>query len=309
MCSLLEGVGCALCALLALKLGLFLINAFNFLGNLWRIDLNKIAKGKWAVVTGATDGIGKAYARVLAQRGLNIVLVSRSMAKLKETAIQIQSEFQVNVQVIDIDFAHDSDSVYVERLSKFIKELEIMVLVNNVGMSYEHPEEFLEIDGGETVEKNILAVNVTSMNALTRLILPEMASRGTGVIINVSSFSGLCATPLLTVYSASKAYVIKLTQGLEMEYRKKGITFQCLTPAWVTSKMSKVKKSSFLIPTPETYVESALGRLGVQSMTTGYWAHEIFAALFNSLPESLLTYATYNVLNKQRAKAHKKKNM
>lgn len=99
--------------------------------------------GSWAVVTGATDGIGKGFAQQLAKQGLNLVLVSRSLDKLTTVAREIEEKFDVKTKVVDIDFTVDRDAQ--SRLETETKDLNVGVLINNVGVSYDHPEYFLQI--------------------------------------------------------------------------------------------------------------------------------------------------------------------
>ncbi|KAE8606274.1 hypothetical protein XENTR_v10010654 [Xenopus tropicalis] len=180
--------------------------------------------GKWAVVTGATDGIGKAYAEELAKRGMNIVLISRSPEKLEEVAKQIKEKFKVETKIIAADFGKPTE-IY-GRIESGLRDLEIGVLVNNVGVSYEHPEYFLEIPDLENTLDKMININITSVCQMTRLVLPGMLGRGRGVILNISSASGMYPVPLLTVYSATKAFVDFFSRGLQAEYRSKGVTVQ-----------------------------------------------------------------------------------
>ena len=95
-------------------------------------------------------------------------------------------------------------------------------------MSYEHPKEFLELES--TYVDNLVNVNIVSLNVMTRIVLPQMVERQQGAIINISSLSAAFPTPLLTVYAGSKSYVDLFSQGLNREYRSKGITVQCIMP-------------------------------------------------------------------------------
>ncbi|XP_073948262.1 very-long-chain 3-oxoacyl-CoA reductase-like [Choristoneura fumiferana] len=239
--------------------------------------VNKVdfkSKGKWALVTGCTDGIGKQYARQLAARGCDIVLVSRSMDKLRATAEEIEKEFKVSTKIIQADFC-EGEEIYAT-IAKEITDLEIGTLVNNVGISYSYPEYFLDVPDWEKVMSNLIKANVASVTRMTGLALPGMVKRGKGVIINIGSASSIIPSPLLTVYAASKAYVDKFTEGLDMEYRKKGIICQCVMPGFVCTTMSGIRRSTFFAPTAEAFVKSAISLVGTVSRTTGYLPHAIF---------------------------------
>jgi len=262
--------------------------------------------GKWALVTGSTDGIGKAYAFNLARQGLNIILVSRSPYKLQNVAAEIEQKYSgIKTKIIEVDFSKEDATSYIPKIEDSIKDLEIGVLVNNVGISYEHPSEYLELDS--TYVDNLINVNIGSINVMTRIVLPQMVERKNGAIINISSLSAAFPTPLLTVYAGSKSYVDLFSQGLNREYGPKGITVQCILPGHVVSNMSKIRRSSINVPTPDIFVRSALSRLGIDARTTGYWAHDVMLWFIECVPKNLLTSIVHGQMKGLRARALKKK--
>ncbi|KAJ3595852.1 hypothetical protein NHX12_002265 [Muraenolepis orangiensis] len=211
--------------------------------------------GKWAVVTGATDGIGKAYADELARRGFSMMLISRSQEKLDDVARSIEDQFKVETRVIAADF---SEADIYARIEAELAGLEIGVLVNNVGVSYSCPEYFLQIPDLENFITYMINVNITSMCQMTRLVLPRMAERSKGVILNISSASAMYPVPLLTVYSASKVFADYFSRGLQEEYKRRGVIIQSVLPFFVATKMTRIRKPTFDKPTPERYVASEL---------------------------------------------------
>jgi len=241
---------------------------------------------------------------------MNIVLVSRTQSKLDLTASEISKKFpSAQVKTIAVDFVNDDETTYRLKIAREIEDLEISVLVNNVGLSYEFPAPYLEIEGG-TNEKasELIKCNITSVNTMTALVLPQMVERKSGVVINISSLSGLMATPLLSVYSASKSYVDIFSRGLCEEYKNKGITIQSVAPGYVVSKLSKIKKPNMIAPTPEVFVKSALNTLGIESSTTGFWLHDLMVYMSTEvLPGWLATKITHDSLKSIRKRALKKK--
>jgi len=259
--------------------------------------------GDWALVTGATDGIGKGFCLDLAKKGMNIVLVSRSKDKLDTVAKEIEEKYSVKTKVIAVDFTKDKDVR--EQIETGIKDLSVGVLVNNVGMSYEYPEYFLQVENGESRFQALVDCNINSMLSVTRAVLPSMVSRGKGAVINMSSFSAHCG-PLLSVYSGSKAFVIQFSSDLEMEYRDQGITMMCAAPYYVVSNMSKIKRASLTTPTATTYAASVLAQLGTTTFTYGYWAHDL-VAFGLSLLGPVTPLITHHVLKSVRKSALRKR--
>jgi len=296
--TLLEVVGILTCLYLAV------VKVVPWLLRLTRSPVNVAKLGEWAVVTGATDGIGKGYAQQLAKRGLNIVLVSRTPHKLQNVGAEIAEKYKVKTKIVDIDFTTDKE-VY-ERIVKETVGLEVGVLVNNVGMSYDHPEYFLDIEDAGNKVRKLVDCNIMSMMDMTRAVLPGMVARGRGAVINLSSFSSCGPCPLLAVYAGTKAFVTQFSGDLEYEYRAKGIVTQCVAPGYVVSNMSKLKRATFWCPTPDAFAKSALATLGVDSFTNGYWFHDLML-VGTSFLGSLAAPVVFKTLDGIRRKALKKK--
>uniref|UniRef100_A0A3Q2QW76 3-ketoacyl-CoA reductase n=1 Tax=Fundulus heteroclitus TaxID=8078 RepID=A0A3Q2QW76_FUNHE len=236
--------------------------------------------GKWAVVTGATDGIGKSYAEELARRGFSMMLISRSQEKLDDVARSLEDQFKVETRTIAVDFGRLD--IY-SKIEEGLANLEIGVLVNNVGVSYRYPEYYLQIPDLNDFITNMINVNMTSVCQVRIL--------SKGVILNISSASGMYPVPLLTVYSATKAFVDFFSRGLHEEYRRQGILVQSVLPFFVATKMTRIRKPTLDKPTPERYVAAELNTVGLQSQTNGYFPHAVMGWVTTRLvPSSIVIF-------------------
>ncbi|CAH1785960.1 unnamed protein product, partial [Owenia fusiformis] len=261
--------------------------------------------GSWAVVTGATDGIGKAYAQQLAKLGFNIVLISRNPDKLADVALEIESKEKVKTKSIPVDFTGGVE-IY-DKIGQDLSNMDIGVLVNNVGMAYEHPEFFLEIEGGNKKLIDLINCNIYSVTLMTKAIMPGMVERRKGAIINISSASAVHPNPLMTVYSATKAYMDFFSRALQAEYKSKGIIVQSVLPSFVATKLSKIRRPTFFAPDPTTYVKGALSTVGVESRTFGCLSHAMQWSIVSTLPEWLINMVAVPMHIGIRKKALKKK--
>ena len=182
-------------------------------------------KGLTALVTGASSGIGKALARELAGQGAHLILVSRNVQRLEQEAEDLRIRFSVNVHVFPEDLARLEDRL---ELFAWIQKsgLIVDVLVNNAGLA--HYGFFDETSFEDTAA--MLDLNVHALTHLTRLFLPGMLERKKGGILNVASTAGFQPLPCLSVYAATKAFVLNFSEALWAECKGRGVRVFCLCP-------------------------------------------------------------------------------
>lgn len=188
-------------SLLRLSLSILKWVYVNFL----RPGKNLKKYGSWAVITGPTDGIGKAFAFQLARKGLNLVLVGRSPNKLDEVSASIKSKSgSTQIKTVVVDFSGDLDDG-VSRIKDAIQGLDVGLLINNVGVSYPYARFFHEVD--EKLLNDLIKVNVVGTTKVTQAVLPGMVERKKGAIVNIGSGAAIVipSDPLYSVYAASKA--------------------------------------------------------------------------------------------------------
>jgi 17beta-estradiol 17-dehydrogenase / very-long-chain 3-oxoacyl-CoA reductase len=285
-------------ALHFLLLGLGLLVLFkislSFLSLIWRrllrpaTNLEKYGAKypAWAVVTGASDGIGKAYCIELAKRGFNVALISRTKSKLDQVAEELVSKYKVQTAVISADLSSSDPNIYSDIAAALNQLGRIGILVNNVGLSYEYPMKYLELS--KEKEEELIQLNIKALNELTRIVLPQMVKNRKGAVINLSSFTGCVPTPLLSVYSASKAYVDFLTTALAFEYKKDGIDFQSVTPGFVVSNMSKIRKASLMVCNPDVIAKGSLNSLGQDLHCNPFFMHALLDWVVRTAPENFM---------------------
>ncbi len=182
----------------------------------------------FTLITGASMGIGEGIAREFAVMGHNLVLVARSADKLATLAQQLRQDFGIEV-IICVEDLSDAESP--ARVYEFChrQKVKVDVLVNSAGLSY--AGDFSDLPFGKLQE--IMMVNMMAMVRLTRLFLSDMVEMKRGIIINVASLGGLQGVPGLALYSATKSFVLTLTEALYLELKGKGIKVFAVCPGFV----------------------------------------------------------------------------
>ena len=180
-----------------------------------------------ALVTGATAGIGAEFARQLAARGHDLVIVARDAARLESAATQLRA-YGVAVEVLPADLADDDGCARIEwRCGEGVD-----VLVNNAGLGTTGA--FHEVDRDS--EEHLLRLNVRAVLRLTHAALPPMVARGSGSIINVSSVAGFAPGARAATYSASKAWVTNFSESLHLQYAEQGVRVLALCPGFTRTE-------------------------------------------------------------------------
>ncbi|XP_072003769.1 17-beta-hydroxysteroid dehydrogenase type 3-like [Engystomops pustulosus] len=256
----------------------------HILSRCWRTDLKTY--GQWAVVTGATDGIGKAYALELAKRGLNVVLISRTLEKLKRVAVEIEKETGRKVKYIQADYTSGTNIYH--KIEEELKGLEIGILVNNVGMKLsEMPCKYLDTPNIEKMLNSLINCNIQSVVQMTRIILPQMVQRKKGLVINISSEAGNRPHPMALMYSASKVFVDFFSRGLHVEYKTQGITVQCVMPLFVSTEMTFQMKTNIFVKSAAAFASEALNTVGYTERTNGCLSHSLQSYAANLISDDL----------------------
>jgi short-subunit dehydrogenase len=190
---------------------------------------------KTALITGASGGIGLEFARIHASKGDNVVLVARNKQKLDELKVSFEREFNINAYPIekDLSIPGAANEVFNEMLQQNIK---VDYLINNAGFG--DFGMFAETDWSK--QEKMINLNIIALTHLTRLFLPGMISRGQGKILNVASTAAFQPGPTMSVYFATKAFVLSFSEALNNEVNDHGITVTALCPGSTESNFHAV---------------------------------------------------------------------
>lgn len=257
----------------------------------------------YTLITGASSGIGKSLTYLFAKDGKNLILVSRSKDELDKLASELKSEYCIDTIVIAQDLA-ESDAV--KRVYSLVKESGIHVenLVNNAGFGIYGEFSETPID----VEIDMINVNVSALTELTKLFLQDMKELNSGRIMNVASTAAFQPGPLMSVYYASKAYVLSFSEALANELRNTGITVTVLCPGPTdTGFMDRANLhesklfSGKLKTTPVQYVAEVgyKGMLSGKTIVVPGLSNKILTKATRFAPRKLVTSIVRNIQEKR----------
>ncbi|XBW36359.1 hypothetical protein QEN19_001938 [Hanseniaspora menglaensis] len=268
-----------------LFLNLFVLGNYN--KNLQVYNNHNTSYKYYALVTGCTDGIGLEYTKQLASKGYNVILLSRTEEKLQALSKELKQEYEQGSFPIYVLNCKNVDEDETAKLANFVKNYPVTVLINNVGLSHAIPVPFLETTQEEW--RSIIDINCIATLAITQSVIPTIKKTvGTdpklrGLILTMGSFGALFPSPLLATYSGSKAFLQNWSMAMNRELLKYKIDTNIVLSYLVTSKMSKVRRASLLIPNPKQFVQSVFtnlnnhgGALERYATCTPYWSHAVY---------------------------------
>lgn len=217
---------------------------------------------QYALITGATSGLGLAYAERFAQEGYSLIITGRRKIVIETRAEAIRLKYGCRVLVVLVDLA---DETGVRTLLEQLGDKEIDVLVNNAGFGFRTG--FMDTDAGNIMR--MIHLHTAAVAQLTHFVIKGMKKRGRGRVINISSDGAFAVVPGNVVYAASKRFIITFTEGLHLEFLGGGIRFQVVCPGFIDSdfhesagmQVDKNAKGLFSFRKPEDVVEDAMRAL------------------------------------------------
>jgi short-subunit dehydrogenase len=252
---------------------------------------------KWALVTGATAGIGESFTRMLASKGFNIVLVARDEARLHERAAALREKYGVQTFVLPADLATDLGCSAVE---DYLKEFEIEVLINNAGFGINKAFTASDLDA----EQNLLDVLVRTPMRLMHVVLPQMKARNSGTVVNVSSVASFIAGG---TYSASKSYLTVLSESLHTELRGTNVKISALCPGFTRTEfhergrmIMKGLPEFMWLNSDQLVTQSWADAQGGKAVSIPGWQYKLLFGFIALLPRRIVRTVGMNVRKRQR---------
>lgn len=251
----------------------------------------------WALVTGATAGIGESFTRLLAQNGYNLVLVARDLPRLQERATALESKFDISTVVLQADLSTDEGCSMIEQ---YIRDNQIDVLINNAGFGINKAFTVSQL----AAEQALLDVLVRTPMRLMHVALPGMKERDKGVIINVSSVAGWIAGG---TYSAAKSYLTVLSESLHTELTGTKVKVSALCPGFTRTefhqrgRMSMKGLPGFMWLNADKLVEQSWkDAVNGKAVSVPGWQYQLLTFVMRYAPRPMVRKIGMNVRIKQR---------
>jgi len=252
--------------------------------------------GPWAVITGATAGIGLEFARALAARGISCVLAARRTDRLEAVADELEKMHGIQTRTVTVDLAAAEGP---DQLADAVDDLEIGMLVSNAGVGYAGRFDKQELER----LKQMVALNCTANVTLISRMLPAMLARRRGAIVITGSVAGRQPLPCHALYSATKGFELLLGEALWAELGDRGIDVLVVQPGPVATEFEtvagEVRPNPAADESPQSVVETALDALGRQPSVVSGWFNWLRANVNRALPRVVTVCVAGDVMEQQ----------
>lgn len=237
----------------------------------------------WALITGASEGIGKIFAMELGRLGFNIILLSHNREKLEAAEQDVKNVcpgIQTKTIVADFRKAHEED--FADQIYSQINDLDVSILINNAALFLRKP--YIQATSEEI--RDLVIMNTLAQALVIRALLPRLAARTQrSAIITLSSIAGVLPMPHQQIYGATKSFTHFLSKGLAQEYPNLDIL--SVQPGLTETKLAEGREKGITLAQPEEVVRATLKSLGNTDQTCGHWKHEYQSWFMKSIPKFL----------------------
>ncbi|OAG32643.1 17beta-estradiol 17-dehydrogenase / very-long-chain 3-oxoacyl-CoA reductase [Nematocida sp. ERTm5] len=281
---------------------LFMEICAYFIRRLRNRSLLKELSGKWAIITGCTDGIGLGIAREMANNGINLILISRTQEKLDKVEEELSKK--VKTKTVQMDFENEID--FAASLAE-VKEYSPHILVNNVGVAESGPTAFME-HTFKSIDR-IVKVNITNTVRITQEYISwDKSPKDKKYILTTGSMLGSIPSPFQQIYAGTKAFLQVWSESISTELP--GYHAEVFMTGLVCSKLSGAKKPNLFVPSADLYGKCCVHTFGTCAMTYPYFPHALLNLFACAFPRGVIgmAMAKFGVhIRKIKQKSGKKK--
>ena len=290
---------------------LYKVASFTYAHFLHRSSLDRYkdtsgskSTASWAVVTGASDGIGKGFAEELCHRGFNVVLHGRNEKKLNALRDQLLKQWpEREIEILVIDAANKA--LDAEAAVQQLKDLNLKILVNNVGGGMVHGQAWAALSESDAERvRHLIELNARFTTEITRLLLPQLTQHSPALILNIGSLACEVPLPYLSIYSGVKGYIKSWSSALalEMKLQRQDVEVKHVMVGMVSSASVPVA-TTLVVPSSRRMAQGTLDKVGLGSgVVYGYWPHELQHFVISSMPTWILNRVLLNAAQAEIAK-------
>jgi hypothetical protein len=250
----------------------------------------------WAVITGASAGIGAEYARTLAREGFNCVLIARREDRLRELAEELNKSWKIDTRIVVADLGRAGSE---EDIARALEGLEIGILVNNAGVGYSG---VFEKQDSKRLE-DMIRLNCVAPVTLTHRLLPQLLDRDRSAVIILGSLAGRQPVPFMAVYSATKSFDLLFGEALWVELRDRGVDVQVVQPGPVATEFEAMSGETRVDPELDQsaydVVKASLETLGVAPSISTSWRVHAMSMVSRFAPRTLLAFGSASAMENQ----------
>lgn len=273
------------------------------------LKLERQLSKPWALVTGASDGVGKGLAEELCSRGFHVVIHGRPGVKLEKVKSDLEKEYNADVRLLALDaFASSTWTKFDQTVLRVLDGINLTVLINNLGGPGGVTPEWASITDRTLQDDELMIdVNLRFMTHLTPVVLPILVKNSPGLIMNVSSAGESMPMPWTGVYAGGKAYVKQYSHSLRVELKAEGKDVECVsltTGKVVTGGSGRtVADEAFDTPSARRYAKAILDKVGYDSPAYApFWGHYLGLGMVGLLPKSWVDTMMTQMMEQEKIK-------